>query len=509
MADADANTDGHQVALEVGANTIKVQVTAEDTTTLRTYTLVVTRQDAPVVSGGVCGRTEQVRDAIVARITGVDACEEVTEAQLSEIRALSLLNKNLKSLQSGDFAGLTGLTLLSLSFNDLTSLPSDLFAGLTALESLDLVENDLANLPSGIFAGLSALEILLLGDNALGNLPSGIFAGLSDLEELELVKCEINSLPANVFSGLGALQDLSLSENELSSLPDGIFSGLNSLTELKLRGNPGAPFPISLSLQKVGASQFKVVAPKGAPFSMDLPVSVSSDGEIDGSVSSVTVSSGAVESSALGVTRVSGTTGAVTVNIGTLPDLPSGHSGYVLEKDSSLPLTVLSAQSSAPDEGVAYDASSADVNRNGRIEADDAMFLYHAFESAGQLGDGETGGTARSRQTLLSGLAGVSNPNDDELREMLGKANKWREVGLEVGGDINGDGLIDGSDALAMYYAFEFENLVGNGETGGTTRFRRSLLSELGAQAKPGDADLKAMLRNAQALRAAAAEAAH
>ena len=38
LDDADDNTAGHQVALEVGANTIKVQVTAEDTTTLRTYT---------------------------------------------------------------------------------------------------------------------------------------------------------------------------------------------------------------------------------------------------------------------------------------------------------------------------------------------------------------------------------------------------------------------------------------------------------------------------------------
>ena len=508
LADADADTSGQQVDLEVGTNTIKVQVTAEDTTTLRTYTLVVTREDAPVVSGGVCDRTEQVRDAILARITGVDACEDVTGAQLAGIGALSLSNKNLKSLQSGDFAGLTGLTFLSFSFNDLTSVPSDLFAGLAALESLDFVDNDIGNLPAGIFSGLSALKILLLGDNPLGNLPAGIFSGLSALEELECVNCGISSLPANLFSGLGALQDLSLSENELSSLPDGIFSGLNSLSKLKLARNSVDPLALPLSLEKVGESQFKAVVPTGAPFAMDIPVSVSSDGAIEGDADSVTIAAGVLESSALGVTRVSGTTGAVTVDIGTLPNLPSGHSGYALEKDSSLPLTVLSAQSSAPDEGLAYAASYADVNRNGRIEADDAMFLYHAFESAGPLGDGENGGTAQSRQTLLSGLAGVPDPNDDELREMLGKANKWRQAGLEVGGDINGDGLIDGSDALAMYYAFEFENLVGNGETGGTTRFRRSLLSEHAAQANPGDADLKAMLRNAHALRAAAAEAA-
>ena len=37
-------TTDHQVALEVGENTIKVKVTAEDDATTETYTVVVTRQ---------------------------------------------------------------------------------------------------------------------------------------------------------------------------------------------------------------------------------------------------------------------------------------------------------------------------------------------------------------------------------------------------------------------------------------------------------------------------------
>ena len=43
LPDADGNTDGLQVDLAVGANTIKVQVTAEDGFTETTYTLTVTR----------------------------------------------------------------------------------------------------------------------------------------------------------------------------------------------------------------------------------------------------------------------------------------------------------------------------------------------------------------------------------------------------------------------------------------------------------------------------------
>ena len=46
LADTDTITDHHQVALDVGANTIKVRVTAENTTTTKTYTVRVNRVPA-------------------------------------------------------------------------------------------------------------------------------------------------------------------------------------------------------------------------------------------------------------------------------------------------------------------------------------------------------------------------------------------------------------------------------------------------------------------------------
>ncbi len=48
--DADVNTVGHQVNLDVGDNTISVKVTAEDDTTTRTYTVTVTRAAAVVAN---------------------------------------------------------------------------------------------------------------------------------------------------------------------------------------------------------------------------------------------------------------------------------------------------------------------------------------------------------------------------------------------------------------------------------------------------------------------------
>ena len=43
LADADTETDDHQVSLDLGANTFKVEVTSPDTTVIQTYTLTVTR----------------------------------------------------------------------------------------------------------------------------------------------------------------------------------------------------------------------------------------------------------------------------------------------------------------------------------------------------------------------------------------------------------------------------------------------------------------------------------
>ena len=71
LDDADDVEDDFQVALSVGDTVIKVKVTAEDTTTTQTYTVIVTRDDFPHdttttgqvdVGGSVTGNIESVGD---------------------------------------------------------------------------------------------------------------------------------------------------------------------------------------------------------------------------------------------------------------------------------------------------------------------------------------------------------------------------------------------------------------------------------------------------------------
>ena len=99
--------------------------------------------DAEAQITPVCERTEEVRDAIVAAVSGVSACANVTDAHLAAITSrLDIGYQGITSLQAGDFDGLTALTDLSLQSNySLSDLPVGVFDGLTALTDLRLNNN--------------------------------------------------------------------------------------------------------------------------------------------------------------------------------------------------------------------------------------------------------------------------------------------------------------------------------------------------------------------------------
>ena len=196
-------------------------------------------------TGGICDRTEQVRDEIVAQAPASN-CGDVTADHLAEITALTLTSKDISALQAGDFSGLTALQELSLNNNDLETLPMGVFSGLTALQELSLRNNDLGTLPTGVFSELTALQQLNLGNNDLKTLPAGAFSELTALQELLLFDNSFETLPAGLFSQLTALQELRLNFNDLSSLPVGVFSGLTALQQLNLNFNDLGSLPVGV-----------------------------------------------------------------------------------------------------------------------------------------------------------------------------------------------------------------------------------------------------------------------
>ncbi len=238
---------------------------------------------------GVCDRTGQVRDAIVAAAS-VSACGDVTEAHLAAIEDLDITDGGISVLKAGDFSGLTSLKGLSLLGNLLRTVPVGVFAGLDNLEVLDLEYNQLDTLPARVFAGLNLIFLGLEG-NDLAALPAGVFAGLTNLISLDL------------------------SENELVTLPAGVFAGLTRLSRLRLHMNPGADFTFTMIPEQVSANKVVVKVAEGAPFAMTTTIRVAG-GTLPAGVSSVTVPAGHTTSEEITVT--SSGEGA-TVTLGMAP----------------------------------------------------------------------------------------------------------------------------------------------------------------------------------------------
>ena len=216
-------------------------------------------------TAGICGRTEQVRDAIVGEISGAASCADVIDAHLAAITSLGLSSKGITALASGDFDGLTALTRLDLNNNSLSTLPAGVFDQLTSLHLLFLHQNSLSTLPAGVFDQLTALTRLWLFDNSLSTLRAGVFDQLTALTDLWLHDNSLSTLPAGVFDQLTALTNLQLHDNTLSTLRAGVFDQLTALTTLRLQNNPGAPFsPTADALPDDGT-----VLPAGGDVTLD------------------------------------------------------------------------------------------------------------------------------------------------------------------------------------------------------------------------------------------------
>ena len=389
-ADGDDYTDGTGGTVTIGPGeesaTIEVRITDDGTVEApreffrvfltappedAAYVLASPEQATAIVviKEGVCDRTPQVRDGILAKLSGVSDCAEATDADLSGVTGvLSLSSGDIAALKAGDFSGLGNLEWLDLSSNQLSTLPADVFSDLGNLTRLVLEENRLSTLPAGVFSGLGNLERLDLSSNQLSTLPAGIFSDLGNLARLVLEENRLSALPADVFSGLGNLERLTLWRNQLSTLPADVFSGLGNLELLWLFDNPGEPFVFARPrLEPTGTSpgpgvvEVKLVVDEPLPTTMTAALSAEG-GEL--SAEEAVIPEGSSESAVFSVTQ---TAGAPVVTLAS----SGGLTNYigVETAPSELTLDVVGPSVSdveiisRPASGDAYRASSREVIR--------------------------------------------------------------------------------------------------------------------------------------------------
>ena len=280
-ADADSADYTHSDSLQLtaGSGIIAILITDDEVVEAPQEVFTVTL-DAPepaagytlgsqttvtvTITEGVCDRTEQVRDDIVAQVPRVSGCALVTAEDLTAISSMFLKDQRITALQTGDFRGLTlvflwlsntqlqtlpadlfdGLSVgdLYLSANQLQTLPADLFDGLS-VSSLDLSANQLQTLPADLFDSLSVRN-LDLSANQLQTLPADLFDGLS-VSNLDLSANQLQTLPADLFDDLSVGDILNLSANQLQTLPENLFDGL-SVSNVYLHDNQLQTLPENL-----------------------------------------------------------------------------------------------------------------------------------------------------------------------------------------------------------------------------------------------------------------------
>ena len=275
------SVDQDGLATAVARGTATIRVVAGD------LTAVVQASVNNSSTDGVCGRTPQVRDGLMAATNRSD-CAQVSAGLLARLRRLDLSgphedsasasagdcseaigdayeradetgactpgpagpgmvfvdmaaadgeDERIISLRNGDFEGLSGLVFLDLSHNFLRGLPDSVFAHVASLDTLNLEENLLASLPEGVFAALTGLEYLDLSDNALTALPDASFSGFTALRKLYLDDNWLTTVPEGIFADLTALDTLRLDDNALGTLPDAVFDNVSELKALDLSGN--------------------------------------------------------------------------------------------------------------------------------------------------------------------------------------------------------------------------------------------------------------------------------
>ena len=355
---------------------------------------------------GICGRTQEVQDAILALLSDVSDCADVTDAHLAGIAKLVVSFTTATSIKSGDFAGLTSMTWLQPTgssyirsvpedvfdglgnlqklylFLDLTALPEDVFDGLSSLQILALGgTNQIRELHKDVFDGLSSLTDLRLHNNQLSELDEDIFDGLGSLENIVLSTNPITALPEDLFDGLTNLDRLIFTNNNLSALPDGIFQDLGDLETLYLANNPGSPFTFTAELEQRGDNGVVVKVAEGAPFNMSVTLNFKA-----GTLSSnliVSVNGGDLASGVI-TSPISDDDG-VTVSVVAAAFLEGSYQGIQTGLGDSLTLSSPS-QSNTPATGAPNISGTAQVGQtltagtSGISDADGLTNVSYSYQ---------------------------------------------------------------------------------------------------------------------------------
>ena len=114
LTDADTAEDDFQVDLDVGANTIKVKVTAEDDSTIKTYTVVVTRAASTPASTALVSNTGQTRSGEVDVGPSLNASPRAQKFTTGDVSGGYTINEVVATLRDVGASAAPGVHIYSV-----------------------------------------------------------------------------------------------------------------------------------------------------------------------------------------------------------------------------------------------------------------------------------------------------------------------------------------------------------------------------------------------------------
>ena len=205
---------------------------------------------------GICSRTQQVQDAILAVLPDVSDCANVSTSDLASITGtLDLSGQEIDTLHHADLNGLTAVRVVNLSDNDLDLIPPDLFNETTSLEEMRVNDNALTRLPTNPWVTNHNLLRIDASNNAIDELHADAFP-YPNLRYVDLSNNSIDRLNGDEFDAATRIEEINLENNQLYDVVAS-WHGAENLQTLQLAGNPGAPFEIPVSLETSAARCFR------------------------------------------------------------------------------------------------------------------------------------------------------------------------------------------------------------------------------------------------------------
>ena len=347
--------------------------------------------EVTVESFSICGRTRQVRDAILEKLGSTD-CANISYERMADITVLGLSFSGIRSVQAGDFDGLESLEILDMC--------------LTCIKTIG----------AGAFSNLKTLEIYW---SCLEDLPPDAFQGLESLETLKMYRnYRLESIPAGLFDGLTNLRTLRMDRTGLTTLPDGIFDDLTSLEWLAVgyqnrKGPAYSPYLIShlTSLSQLNYS----TAPYTRPLAPPAPTGLTATHEDESVKLDWTAPSGGTRAASYRVYRRAGNdTWEILVH-----DTWYQGRAAVTHTDSDVR------------EGVTYLYSVSSLNAGGTGPRSGNARVTVPGNNYAPTGRPTITGTPRVEQRLRANTSGISN--EDGLAN-VSYEYQWSAGGVDIAG---------------------------------------------------------------------------